>query len=636
MTERKFHKNLNVQFRSQDNLERCGIIRVTIETQTTTTPVQRKNLALRITDDSNPLFLYNLLLSEDDYQHLKREQDLLIDFTAFPEYLVEYLQNPKYVLEFCLNENCGLSSQKEAGTLRIIETGRFKHLHHLVLKLALANDSELKKHLALCLNTTRENLKVECRTTKSLTTELEKTKKLLEDQNLKFEKLKSDSGVEVDRLLALHRHELNAEKEKNFHKQKEMQHQYDKEKNDIQSRLQSLIDQKVTDVDNLKALKSNIEHDNRELKTNINALNKELECLTKLKTQAKDEALHWKNKSKTHDKACQKLQEENTLLKQKVQDQHERLSLLSASLKSTKKDKAECEQLNVSLRKKIEAAESSIKDFEKDQQEANTMIKRFQSQLRNYMQKHVISKEVTERQEKVIESRNRALEEVQNQLSSANQLLKEKEDVLFKTKEELDVNTEKLKKSHEMIKHNGNLIDYLNRQINEVKVTKPLSSANPNLPHQQNPTSNRQIEKNPIQAYSTPITSYIPSSHTIGVSTINTSPNSHNSRRSTVVREDLTEQTSKTADSLQSPLRSSTKKKENRSPDLFQIHPEYFVKSTVEDTVAEVKKPVPVMPGAIRLTNFHRSSNEALSAAANLAPKKTNVLSAYFDGKFQI
>ena len=45
-----------------------------------------------LTDESDPLFLYSMTCSEQDYHILKAEQSLLVDFQAFPQSFVELLQ----------------------------------------------------------------------------------------------------------------------------------------------------------------------------------------------------------------------------------------------------------------------------------------------------------------------------------------------------------------------------------------------------------------------------------------------------------------------------------------------------------------------------------------------------------------
>jgi hypothetical protein len=65
-----------------------------------------KMLELRLTDDSDPFFLYHMTIGEDDFHTLRTEQNLLVDFLQFPLKLIELLDecnacknedSPKYV-----------------------------------------------------------------------------------------------------------------------------------------------------------------------------------------------------------------------------------------------------------------------------------------------------------------------------------------------------------------------------------------------------------------------------------------------------------------------------------------------------------------------------------------------------------
>ncbi|MEQ2186197.1 Spindle assembly abnormal protein 6, partial [Goodea atripinnis] len=71
----------------------------------TTTPVHRKDLLVKLTDDTDPYFLFTLPISEEDFQSLKVQQGLLIDFASFPQKFIDLLNlcsleqdsdNPRY------------------------------------------------------------------------------------------------------------------------------------------------------------------------------------------------------------------------------------------------------------------------------------------------------------------------------------------------------------------------------------------------------------------------------------------------------------------------------------------------------------------------------------------------------------
>jgi hypothetical protein len=66
-----------------------------------------KEIALRLTNDENPLFFYFLRITDADFPELKSQQGLLVDFYGFPNQLVTLLEKcdvqedgngPKFVL----------------------------------------------------------------------------------------------------------------------------------------------------------------------------------------------------------------------------------------------------------------------------------------------------------------------------------------------------------------------------------------------------------------------------------------------------------------------------------------------------------------------------------------------------------
>ena len=49
-------------------------------------------LEVQLTDESDPFFLYQLDIGEDDFHTLKSEQNLLVDFAHFPVKFIELLE----------------------------------------------------------------------------------------------------------------------------------------------------------------------------------------------------------------------------------------------------------------------------------------------------------------------------------------------------------------------------------------------------------------------------------------------------------------------------------------------------------------------------------------------------------------
>lgn len=120
---------------------------------------------MNITDNSDPLFLYLMEISETEFHSIKQEQSLLIEFQQFPSKFYEMLemssiipnpQNSKFDdvnLNFnksiATNYVCILHHTNPTDALLIIqEITQFRQLNHLILRVKAANDNLLKKYLS--------------------------------------------------------------------------------------------------------------------------------------------------------------------------------------------------------------------------------------------------------------------------------------------------------------------------------------------------------------------------------------------------------------------------------------------------------------------------------------------------------
>ncbi|CAG9582786.1 conserved hypothetical protein [Leishmania major strain Friedlin] len=106
---------------------------------------------VRLTDPTDPFFLFELELLEDDYNAFKQHLELLVDFHGFPRYLVGMLRDiadgaSAYELSFVLNSAAVGDSNR--GTLRVLETTDFKTVEHISLVLLRQGDAGLKRYLA--------------------------------------------------------------------------------------------------------------------------------------------------------------------------------------------------------------------------------------------------------------------------------------------------------------------------------------------------------------------------------------------------------------------------------------------------------------------------------------------------------
>ena len=102
-----------------------------------------------ITDPADYTFYFSVSLQEEDFNTVKTQQGLLVEFSQFPGMLTQLLEKcqaesqPSFVLV--------LNLVGPQPCLEFTELNMFKHLVHLSLVVARASDSQLKDYLVLSL-----------------------------------------------------------------------------------------------------------------------------------------------------------------------------------------------------------------------------------------------------------------------------------------------------------------------------------------------------------------------------------------------------------------------------------------------------------------------------------------------------
>ncbi len=102
----------------------------------------KRNIEIQLTDETRLFFLYSLIISDNEFQTLKKQQNLLRDWIAFPGDLKE-------LFESCIpkdNEHkCTLDITKNI--LTIEQYTKMKWIEQIYLQVRPANDATLKAYL---------------------------------------------------------------------------------------------------------------------------------------------------------------------------------------------------------------------------------------------------------------------------------------------------------------------------------------------------------------------------------------------------------------------------------------------------------------------------------------------------------
>ncbi|XP_071800128.1 spindle assembly abnormal protein 6 homolog [Asterias amurensis] len=488
MNDHLFNHVLSVCMKCTGHDDRVASIRVQLELQTSASPMQRKELNVRLTDDADPFFLFNLALGEEDFQSLKVQQGLLVDFSAFPQKLIELLQrcfeeqskdSPKFVLHLMRSEPLA----QGLAELCLVETNPFKHLTHLALKLQPGNDTDVKKYLATCLKSLQaEHNKVSMRLTHtetSLSGQLKETHKALSSRTHELESLRSEWSAHTESLVAKHKQELAEERQKAMQNQRDLEQRHERERKDIDTmRLQgsSELQARLSDLQranqDLTDKKYHLESSMRELKGRLGTLDEDYKRAQRDLQSLRQQRGSLETDQRSREQTLSQQQTRIAVLQQEVQDKEALLDKGNQLIEAASDQRAKLEESVQHKTSLVAKLESTIKSTSHEVMKGNDIIKKLQGDLKAALAKLKLKNAITGKQEKLLEERNQTLRTVQQELDTLKTNTQQLEHENERLKESLESTRTKLEESRELLKTNENVINWLNKQVNEAQLTK--------------------------------------------------------------------------------------------------------------------------------------------------------------------
>uniref|UniRef100_A0A4W4FK25 Spindle assembly abnormal protein 6 homolog n=1 Tax=Electrophorus electricus TaxID=8005 RepID=A0A4W4FK25_ELEEL len=496
MTDLLFNKTLCVHVKCKDSDDRRTVIRVGIELHLTSSPIHRRDLVVRLTDDADLFFLYNLVISEEDFQSLKVQQGLLIDFTSFPQKFIDLLdqciseqdkENPRFLLQ--LSTSSSVLDHSPAN-LNIVETNAFKHLTHLSLKLLPGSDVEVKKYLATCLATVKEEkeqLQQRLRKTEEdLSRQLSYAQQVrpvcintLSEKSRELDRLRSEWTSQTTSLSSKHTLDLTTEREKALEVQTRLQQQNEQLRRELETAHQRSTQQ-------LQARLSELEASNRELTekkyksdSTIRDLRAKLLGLEEESQRAKQQVVSLRRENGTLDSECHEkerllnqLQTRVAVLEQEIQGKEQLVLRTKEVLDATQQQKNSVEETAENKQLQIVKLESTVKSLSEELIKANGIIKKLQGDLKALVGKIKVKNTVTVSQEKLLQDTTEQLQKEQRDLQDTQHRLRLKEEEVSKLKEQLEATVQKLDESRDVLKTNENVITWLNKQLNENQLSR--------------------------------------------------------------------------------------------------------------------------------------------------------------------
>uniref|UniRef100_A0A3B4BVE3 Spindle assembly abnormal protein 6 homolog n=1 Tax=Pygocentrus nattereri TaxID=42514 RepID=A0A3B4BVE3_PYGNA len=496
------------------------------------------DLVVRLTDDADLYFLYNLVISEEDFQSLKVQQGLLIDFTSFPQKFIDLLDqciaeqdkdHPRFLLQLSSTSS---ALDHSPASLNVVETNAFKHLTHLSLKLLPGSDVEVKKYLAACLATVKqekEQLQQRLRTTEEdLSRQLSYAQQTLSEKSRELDKLRSEWTSQTTSLSSRHTQDLTAEREKALEIQTKLQQQNDQLRRELEAAHQRSTQQ-------LQVRLSELETSNRELTekkyksdSTIRDLKAKVLGLEEESQRAKQQVISLRRENGTLDSECHdkerlinQLQTRVAVLEQEIKDKDQLVLRTKEVLEATQQQKNSVEETSESKQLQIGKLEATVKSLSEELIKANGIIKKLQGDLKALVGKIKVKNTVTVSQEKILQETTERLQREQRELQETQQKLRLKEEEVSKLKEQLEATVQKLDESREVLKTNENVITWLNKQLNENQLSRKQEAVGMFETPQAAAGLRLGTHNMPY-----PVTSTLNSKHSFPLSSLNTGPRS--------------------------------------------------------------------------------------------------------------
>uniref|UniRef100_A0A8C4S7N3 Spindle assembly abnormal protein 6 homolog n=1 Tax=Erpetoichthys calabaricus TaxID=27687 RepID=A0A8C4S7N3_ERPCA len=489
MNETLFNQTLQVQIKCKDCEDRRANIRVCIELQLPKNPIHKKDLIVRLTDDIDPFFFYNLIISEEDFQSIKLQQGLLVDFSSFPQKFIDLLQqcileadkeSPRFLLQLISPVTVLDHSPSH---LNVIETNAFKHLTHLSLKFLHGTDVEIKKYLADCLKCIKDEkllLEEKLRKTEDdLSRQLSNVQQMLSEKSKDLDRLRSEWTSHKSSLSSLHSQELNSEKQKALEAHSTFQQNLEQQRKELESSHQKSMQQLQIKLAELETANKELTERKYKSDSMIRDLKAKLVGFEDESHRAKQEVLSLRRENSTLDTECHEkekfisqLQTRVAVLEQEIKDKDQLLSRTKEALEATQGQKVTIEEGAEIKQVQIGKLEAAVKSLSGELLKANEIINKLQGEMKMLVNKLKLKNTVTIQQEKLLSEREEKYQKEHKDLQDTQHVLRLKQDEVTKLQDQLETTTQKLEESMQQLKNSENVITWLNKQMNEIQTAK--------------------------------------------------------------------------------------------------------------------------------------------------------------------
>ncbi|ODM96961.1 Spindle assembly abnormal protein 6 [Orchesella cincta] len=461
-----------------------------------------KEIALRLTNDDNPMFFYHLRITEADYPLIKSQQGLLVDFYGFPNQLVTLLErcDPNSVGDGDESKGLGSGGPKFVlvmkigmhSVLDIVESNPFKYLCHLSLQINPGTDTEVKKYLA----DVTTGLKKECglwqekysHLSSAMETELTRVKGLLQLKNDELTKLRDDIHCQANSLSSKHFQDMTVEKEKLLKMQSDLASKFESERLEIDrrhSQAMSNLENRIAtlEVENRDLIQIKFKNETtvqesakkiKHLEDDLKVLQQEI-TLSRKQNEKLDKDYHEKHR------LVNSLQNRLAVVESDLKEKQNTTQRQQDYIAQISEQKKFLEDHATNMVKEVEKLKSVNKSVSSELIKANEIIKKLQDDIRSLHTKNKLQGQITLEQERIISDRDKQIHQLEESMKKQQVTMASLEDNEAHAKQELEEAKTKIDTLETTVKSNENMISWLNKQLNEFQGLGNLTKFRQNL-----------------------------------------------------------------------------------------------------------------------------------------------------------
>ena len=440
---------------------------------------KQPHLIIQVTNPNDPLFLYSLDLSEIEYQQLKTEQSLLVDFQNFPDFITKmfyFCKNDKDDIYSCVLTLGGVSENFSGGNgiLAVEEKTQYRKLNHLILKLQAANDISLKKYLSDVSKEYKEKFENLSQKYSDLSQNYEIIQK--ENLNLKenLQKIEYEHKTSLDNLLNEKNKEINSIKESNFKENKKQLELMETDKNktisDLEnkiSQLQGILADATKNKTQLEEHKLKLEINQKDLEGKFAISNTELNVYKTEITNLRQENSDLNKKCLNYEKNLTEFNFKNESILKQLEEKNKSLENMKQLIDSLNKQRDSNEDTIKSLKAANNKLENKLQLSIKEINKGNDIIQRLQNDIKNQKSKIKSTKNELNTQEQLINQKQILLDEQNKTIKDLKRDNETKEQEIIGLKNQINNYNNKLNENEKLIEENKQMILYLNKNLNE-------------------------------------------------------------------------------------------------------------------------------------------------------------------------